>query len=185
MGTPSAPWKSNSNHHQMFYFLFLEPMLRLLHISKLFWWTETRLETQWLLSLHSNQLGFDSRIPIQMYLPNKNAYQHCVTPNLLLSFNYRPHPKDGEGNVFTLSTPGGGSGQSSRGGGGQVSPARGGVRSVQPGGGGGQSSWGGGQSSCRGGSASCTLLQAVCLLHSRRRTFLFIHNFAPSRKMKR
>ena len=38
---------------------------------------------------------------------------------------YRPHPKDGEGNVFSLSTPGGGvvrqaggggSGQSSRGG---------------------------------------------------------------------
>ena len=44
---------------------------------------------------------------------------------------YRPHPKDGEGNVFSLSTPGGGGGQSSRGG--QVSPAGGGVRSVQPG----------------------------------------------------
>ena len=146
--------------------------------------------------------------------------------------NYRPHPKDGEGNVFTLSTLGGGgqvspargwaggegSGQSSQGGSGQsswggVSPARGGVRSVQPGG--GQSSqWGGSGQSSRGGgsvqpvggirslqpgaggsghsswggvspaggggevsqwgegSASCALLWAVCLLRSRRRTFL-------------
>ena len=47
--------------------------------------------------------------------------------------HYRPHPKDGEGNVFTSSTPGGGGGQvSPAGGGGQVSPAGGG--SVQPGG---------------------------------------------------
>ena len=54
---------------------------------------------------------------------------------------YRPHPKDGEGNVFSLFTPGGGgvspaggggSGQSSQGGSGQSSWG-GGVRSVQPG----------------------------------------------------
>ena len=63
---------------------------------------------------------------------------------------YRPHPKDGEGNVFTLSTPGmgGGSGpaggggqvkgQSSRGGQGQrsIQPGGSGQRSIQPGGGG-------------------------------------------------
>ena len=30
MGTPNAPWKSNSNHHQMFYFLSLERILRML-----------------------------------------------------------------------------------------------------------------------------------------------------------
>ena len=58
---------------------------------------------------------------------------------------------------------GGGSGQSSQGG---VSPAGGG--SVQPAGGGGSVSGGG------GGSASCTLLWAVCLLRSRRRTFLLL-----------
>ena len=100
---------------------------------------------------------------------------------------YRPHPKDGEGNVFSLSTlGGGGSGQSpargirvqrggsgqSPGGGGQVSPAGGGVSpagggSVQPAG--GVSQW--------GGSASCALLRAVCLLRSRRRTFLFSFSF--------
>ena len=118
---------------------------------------------------------------------------------------YRPHPKDGEGNVFTLSTPGGGggSGQSVDRGGGQVQPGRevrvkgqsgggSGQRSIQLGGskvnpageGGqvkGQSSWGGGQVqpgggqvqlAGGGGSASCALLPAVCLLRSRRRTFL-------------
>ena len=77
----------------------------------------------------------------------------------------------------------GGSGQSPTGGaispaggvrsksnrGGSVQP--GGVRSVQPGG--VQSSRGGGQVSPAGGSASCALLRAVCLLRSRRRTFLF------------
>ena len=64
-------------------------------------------------------------------------------------FYYRPHPKDGEGNVFTLSTPGGGD---------QVQPTGGGVRSVsRRGGGGGQSAGGGGQDlapSC-GRYASC------------------------------
>ena len=61
--------------------------------------------------------------------------------------NYRPHPKDGEGNVFTLSTPG-------HLGGGGVSPAQpggGGVRSVQPGVGGVSPAVGGGQSSQQGG----------------------------------
>ena len=49
---------------------------------------------------------------------------------------YRPHPKDGEGNVFSLSTLwGGGSGQSPAGGGVRSESSRGGVRSVQPGGG--------------------------------------------------
>ena len=32
MGTPNAPWKSNSNHHQMFYFLSLEGVLRMLRL---------------------------------------------------------------------------------------------------------------------------------------------------------
>ena len=92
---------------------------------------------------------------------------------------YRPHPKDGEGNVFTLSTPGGGvspargeSGQSSLGGvrgvrsvqlegsvhpgsvrsvqGSQDSPAGGGEGQVSPAGG-GQSSRGGSGQSSRGG----------------------------------
>ena len=91
---------------------------------------------------------------------------------------YRPHPKDGEGNVFSLFTPGGGQvkGQSSRrggqgqrsiqrggGGGSKVNPAgRGGgwVRSkVNPAGGGGgvRSSRPGGwgvRSSQRGGGVS-------------------------------
>ena len=60
----------------------------------------------------------------------------------LLSTYYRPHPKDGEGNVFSLYTSGGGqsswgggSGQSSWGGGGQISPA-GGVSHPRGGGGG-------------------------------------------------
>ena len=83
-------------------------------------------------------------------------------------FCYRPHPKDGEGNVFTLSTPGGGSGQSADGGGsgpaggergGQVSQLMGGggVRSSQRGGGqvsqlmGGSGPAGGGVGSVSGG----------------------------------
>ena len=94
---------------------------------------------------------------------------------------YRPHPKDGEGNSFTLLVCPRGGGQVQPGGGqvqlpGGSGPAAGGVRSS-----------GGGRSSCRGGqvqlpggggvrsgggSASCTLLRAVCLLRSRRRTFL-------------
>ena len=57
--------------------------------------------------------------------------------NLSTWSNYRPHPKDGEGNVFTLSTPGGGGGSGPAG--------RGGVRS---------SSGGGVRSSCRGGRGS-------------------------------
>ena len=114
---------------------------------------------------------------------------------------YRPHPKDGEGNSFTLLVcpqVGGGGVRSSRGGvrsscrggsgpawGGQVLPGGG---QIQPGG--VRSSWQGGsgpagrggvRSSCQGGgqvqlpgggSASCALLRAVCLLRSRRRTFL-------------
>ena len=100
---------------------------------------------------------------------------------------YRPHPKDGEGNVFTLSTPaggGGGSGQSADGGGGgvgQVSqPTGGGVsgQSADRGGGGGcqvQLARGGVRSSWQGGSASCALWRTVCLLRSCRRTFLLIH----------
>ena len=82
---------------------------------------------------------------------------------------------------------GGGSGPAGRGGwvrssrwGGGSGPADGGVRSswlgrggqVQPVGG-GQVQPGGGGSVSRGGSASCALLRAVCLLRSRRRTFLF------------
>ena len=93
------------------------------------------------------------------------------------------------------SPTGGGSGQSNRGGqsrgggdfrsksnpGGQVKVQRvGGEGQVSPARGGDQSSWGGvspggggGGSDQLGGSASCALLQAVCLLRSRRRTFLF------------
>ena len=70
---------------------------------------------------------------------------------------------------------GGGSGPASRGGGGQVQPAGGGQ--VQPAGGGsGPASRGGGSgpASKGGGSASCALLRAVCLLRSRRRTFLLL-----------
>ena len=101
----------------------------------------------------------------------------------------RSGPADGGGQV----QPAGG-GQVSQlmgGGGGQVQPADGGGQ-VQPaaGGGGVRSSRGGGQVSQRmggvrssqrggghvqpGGSASCALLRAVCLLRSRRRTFLFL-----------
>ena len=54
---------------------------------------------------------------------------------------YRPHPKDGEGNVFTLFTPGGGRGQVQPGGG---SGPAGGVGQVQPGGRGGSGPAGGG-----------------------------------------
>ena len=83
---------------------------------------------------------------------------------------------------------GGGSGPAGWGEGGQVSPAgrggsgpgggvggsgpaggRGGVRSSRPGGRGVRSV----QRRGGGVSASCALLQAVCLLRSRRRTFLF------------
>ena len=83
---------------------------------------------------------------------------------------YRPHPKDGEGNVFTLSTPGGGGGvRSSWGGsvqpgGGGVSPGGGGQ--VQVGGGGGQVQPGGGGQHL---APSC----GRYALRSRRRTFLF------------
>ena len=103
----------------------------------------------------------------------------------------------GEGNVLTRVCPsvcpqgegGGGSGPAGRGG---VSPAGGGGGQVQlggvspsrggsgPAGGGVRSSWGGSvqpggvRSSRGGGSASCALLRAVCLLRSRRRTFLLI-----------
>ena len=84
-----------------------------------------------------------------MFATMENVWDFC-----------RPHPKDGEGNVFTLSTPGGV--RSVQPGGGQVSPAGGGlrsvqlrgggrVRSVQPGGWVGQSSRGGGGSVSRRG----------------------------------
>ena len=70
------------------------------------------------------------------------------------------------------SGPAGG-GQVQLGGGGQSSRGEGQVQlgwgQVQPGGGGVRSS--------RGGSASCTLWRAVCLLRSRRRTFLFLPAF--------
>ena len=86
-----------------------------------------------------------------------------------------------EGNSFTLfvnSHPGGGQVSPGGGGGCQVQPA-GGVRSSRGGsgpagrGGSGQSSQGGSGPAGGGGSASCALLRAVCLLRSRRRTFLF------------
>ena len=69
--------------------------------------------------------------------------------------------------------PGGGV-RSSRGGQVQLGGVRsvsqlGGVRSSWGGGGSGPAGWGG---QSVGGSASCTLLRAVCLLHSCRRTFL-------------
>ena len=93
-----------------------------------------------------------------------------ITTTSFFCIFYRPHPKDGEGNVFTLSTPGGGggAGPAGGGGGGQVSELKGGgVRSSRPGGegsgqwangGGGQVSeptGGGGEvgSSCRGGGS--------------------------------
>ena len=84
------------------------------------------------------------------------SVQSCETMNDI----YRPHLKDGEGNVFSLFIPvggggggvspagGGGSGQSSRGGGSGQS-SRGGLGQSTRGGvshprvGGGQSSWGG------------------------------------------
>ena len=53
-------------------------------------------------------------------------------------------------------------------------PARGGSG---PAGGGGQLQLAGGGQVQPGGSGSCTLLRAVCLLHSRRRTFLFSNTF--------
>ena len=107
-------------------------------------------------------------------------------------FNYRPHPKDGEGNSFTLLVgPRGG------GGGVQVWPGGGGVRSkVNPaGGGGGQAQPAGGgkvqpggvrssqrravgvRSSRGGGGGSASCVRAVCLLRSRRKTFLFNESF--------
>ena len=117
---------------------------------------------------------------------------------VLVLCNYRPHPKDGEGNVFSLSTPGGGV---SPAGGGQVSPA-GGVRSGQPGGsgqssrcggvrwvqlGGGVSHPGGGDQSSQWGVSQdrstewvLTTRRAVCLLRSRRRTFLLVCRFVWS-----
>ena len=70
-----------------------------------------------------------------------------------ISSYYRPHPKDGEGNVFSLYTPGGGGGSGPGGGG--SGPAGGGGDQVQAGGGG--QSVGGGQHlapSC-GRYASC------------------------------
>ena len=87
----------------------------------------------------------------------------CVAPHQFVCtlYHYRPHPKDGEGNVFTLSTPGGGGVRPSRPGGGcQVSQLirGGGVRSSWRGGGGGfqvQPAGGGsGQSADRGGGVS-------------------------------
>ena len=68
--------------------------------------------------------------------------------------NYRPHQKDGKGNVFSLSTPEGG---------GVRSVNRGGFRSVQllgGGGGSGQSSWGV-RSVQPGGGVSSVQLEGV------------------------
>ena len=114
---------------------------------------------------------------------------------------YRPHPKDGEGNVFSLFTPGGGV-RSVQPGGGQVSPAGGGVRSVQPGvgqvspaGGVGQSSrgsqssqWGGGGSVSGGGEhlapscgryASCVHTGGLSCLSYKTNQFLnFLENLS-------
>ena len=132
------------------------------------------------------------------------------------AFYYRPHPKDGEGNVLTRvclsvhrwgSGPGGGGVRSSCRGGGQVQ-LPGGVRSSCRGG--VRSSCGGVRSSCRGGSGpaaggggqvqllgGCQVQppggggvsqdrttqgvlatwRVVCLLRSRRRTFLFLISF--------
>ena len=90
----------------------------------------------------------------------------------------------GEGQV---QPAGGGSGQSANGGGGSGPASGGGVRSSR----GGQVSQltGGGQVqpggvSQRGGSASCALLRAVCLLRSRRRTFLFVIDFTGRMKAR-
>ena len=67
---------------------------------------------------------------------------------------YRPHPKDGEGNVFSLSTLGGG-GQV------RVQPG-GGVRSESSrGGGSGQSSWGGGGSVQPAGGGGVSILRPL------------------------
>ena len=66
-----------------------------------------------------------------------------------------------------VQLPGGGQVQLLGGGG--SGPAAGGGQVQLP---------GGVRSSCRGGSASCTLLWAVCLLCSRRRTFLLVLVFA-------
>ena len=100
-------------------------------------------------------------------------------------------PHWGGGGVRSESSRGGGQ-VSPAGGGGQVSPAEG-VRSVQLGGGqdqparggSGPASRGGGVRSNRGGSASCAPLRAVCLLRSRRRTFLFTNKFKTSRYVER
>ena len=83
----------------------------------------------------------------------------------LLRVYLLPPASEGWGKVMfsVCSHLGGGSGQSQPGGG-QVSPA----------GWGGQSSQGGGSVQPRGVSASCALLRVVCLLRSRRRTFLFL-----------
>ena len=93
----------------------------------------------------------------------------------LVRLNYRPHP-----NVFSLSTPGGGQVQLAGGGSGPA--GGGGVRSSQggsgPAGRGGQVQPRGGGKVQLGGPASCTLLRAVCLLRSRRRTFLFYNIFS-------
>ena len=96
----------------------------------------------------------------------------CRRTFLFQVIYYRPHPKDGEGNVFTLSTPGGVrvKGQSSQ---------EGGVRSKVN-----LAGWGGGVSGpAGGGSGSCALLRAVCLLRSRRRTFLFNINLSDCKSM--
>ena len=66
---------------------------------------------------------------------------------------YRPHPKDGEGNVFSLSTLGGGGQVIVQPGGGQVrvQPGGGGQVRVQPGGGQVSRGWGGGSVQPAGG----------------------------------
>ena len=99
-------------------------------------------------------------------------------------FSLCPHLGGGQVSEPTgggqVSEPTGGGGQVQLGGvrsvsrrGGVRSSWRGGGQVSEPMGGGGQVQLGGGVRSSRGGSASCALLRAVCLLRSRRRTFLF------------
>ena len=91
-----------------------------------------------------------------------------------------------EGNSFTLfvSPHLGGGGSADRGGSGPATGGGGGgVRSSHRRGGGSGPAGGGVSGPAGGGSASCALLRAVCLLRSRRRTFLFIHENSFFHKM--
>ena len=172
--------------------------------------TSNRRVNHSISTIHSSStlVNFSCIYCIKLCWKNKLIIRHGKW-TLETNYFYRPHPKDGEGNVFSLSTLGGGGQvQPAGGGGGQVSqptgggsgPAGGegcqvqpvggeGVRSVsrwggfrssrQGGGGSGPAGGRGGSVSQRGGgggSASCALLRVVCLLRSRRRTFLLHDN---------